>query len=857
MKVNETIAQIFANLQQGEIGPVALDLLLPDGKPHSFENTLWDYKRKAPTLAENPNKEDRELYTHEIHELIKDIVSFHNSYGGYLVFGVEDKGGDRVIGCDVELDLGDLSKRIRSQTGADIELFQATLPVDNCNLLLLLIPRRRSAIQPVKFGKAAPLHGKDRAYAKGSIYVRIQDECRPANASADDWQFLFSERKLSSNAPPEKVDNIPSNLPPRDPDMIEFVGREKELSELRSWVLDARNPTRLISGIGGLGKTSVAYKFSEELSATGAGDFDFIAWVSAKKSTFAALRGEMVKTTRHDFSTIEQLLRRLTIIVAGESSVSSDMDQDEYIEVLADALIYRPSFIVVDDLDSLPPEDQRECASILQEVAFRTVDRNYRASKILLTSRLDQSLSPTSVIKISGLELAEFTTLIRNLCRQFDLNEFRPGLVKEIHKSASGSPLFASAIVRLSSLGENPSEICKTWASKEGEDVREFAFKRELDRLTPISASILLAVVKLGEVSTEEILEVVEISRRSLLDRINELQSFHLLSKTENRQGDLVFSTSKELVSASGILRKRLGAKSQEVERRCAIIRKNQGNQTKEVGRRIREIVVHWDENQYDEALVKAKSLVARNPKNGDAWCALAKAHLKIKPQQFSAADKAATQAVSFSCDRPELFDVYVMAKQGVEDWQGLKSYAETKRFKATHKDPALDAYIVATGRLENLASARGNLPAASKYALETVKKISAKISSTRLEKPFFERIAKDKNRLAKQAIYHQRRSLQTGRDHLKLSDLGFQLIDLDVTIREVFEAICEGLRNWADAIKGASFADDAALDILSKNTEKLERLKIVLSRCSRDTGRDLLMIEKTQKHLGFVGASF
>jgi len=858
LKVEEILEQTFECIQQTEIGEKIVDLLLPNGEPHSFENDLWDYKRKPPYLGGKPDNSARDLHKLETHELIKDVVSFHNSFGGYLIFGVEDSGKDRLIGCDLELNLDDLGKRIKAQTGADVELYQKKLKLGSKGLLLLLVPRRRSFQSPVRFIKGAPELGNNKpAYQKNSVYIRKLNECRPANNTADDWAFLFSDRKISTSTATKSKDQIPSNIPPRDPDMVNFVGREPELCLLRSWILDQRNPIKLISGIGGLGKTSVAYHFCEELASTGAGEFDFIAWVSAKKSTFAALSGKMVKTTRHDFSTVDELLRGLITIVAGESSVEEGMDIDDYTDVLTDALTYRPCFIVVDDLDSLSPDEQRECATILQQIAFRTVDREHAGSRILLTSRLDQGLSPTAVIKIVGLEFEAFEEHIKNLCRQFGLSEFSSSLIKQIYQTASGSPLFASAIVRMTSLGENPKEVCSAWASKDGEDVREFAFKRELDRLSVGGASVLLAVVNLGEVSTDELLEVVEISKKILLDRINELQSFHLLAKSENRHGDLVLSTSKELLSSANILRKKLGQQSHEVERRCAVIRKNQGDQTREIGRKIREIVGFFDERLPEEALIVAKSLAKRNPKNGDVWCILARAYLFVKPEQYAKADEAASKAFEFSCSRPELFEYTVLSKRGIEDWQGLKQYAENKRFKSKKHDPALDAYLVAVSRLSHLASERGSYLDAANHAMDGVKRISEKIQGSYLEPTLFEKLMRDQNRLAGDAIRCRQKSIQRPRDNLSVSDLGFELINLNVQTREVVLAICDGLRSWSNAVKSSSVIDEAELDILANNSSRLERLKGLLSSCSRDVQQELQVVDQIQKQLGFVGAAF
>lgn len=845
-------------MRDTDLGVGVVSALFPNETPLSFETELWDFKRKPPILGANSGEIDREAHKLEIHELIKDIVSFHNSYGGYIVFGVEDGGQNRILGCDHTLDLGDISKRIKSHTGKDIELFQNTLLVGGRAVLLLLVPRRRRADEPVKFSKTGPSTSKKKpAYQKGSVYIRKMDECRPAENSPEDWAFLFSDRVISVAPSALVKDSVPSNLPPRDPDMVRFVGREKELSTLRTWILDRRSPVKLISGIGGLGKTSVAYHFCEELASSGAGEFDYIAWVSAKKTTYAALRGEMVKTTRHDFSTVQELLQRLILILAGQSSTEEDADEEECADILVDALTYRPSFIVVDDLDSLSPDEQRKCATVLQEIGFRTVDRDHAGSKFLMTSRLDQGLSPTSVVKISGLDADSFGLHVDNLCDQFGLQTFQARLLKQIYVASSGSPLFASAIVRMASLGEKPKEVCEAWSSRDGEDVREFAFKRELDRLSIGSATVLFAVVKLGEVSSDELLEAIEISRKSLFDHINELQSFHLLGKKENAQGDFVLSTSKELIASAGILKKKLSQRAADIERRCAIIRKSEGDRTREVGRNIRRIIQCLDEGEPEKALLLASELSQRNPKNGDAWCILARTYLSVKPPMHQKAEDACSNALKHSCTRSELFEYVVEAKKGVGDWQGLKSYSDRKRFKSNMKDPGLDAYLCAVRNLVDLANQRGSHFEASRHALDGIRKIFDKIQNSYLEPTFFGALVHEQNRLAEQALKHCKMSVERPRDNLRLADLGFSLVEQKVQIREVIRAICDGLIAWSEEVKCKTVLDEAEAEIISNNIRKLGHLAGMLQTSNRDISDDLKLISRTQRQLGFVGASF
>ena len=128
--------------------------LFPSGKPHQFESELWDYKKEIPLLPDSPDDSQRKLHKAELGSIIKDIVAFHNSYGGYIAFGVTDKGKNRLIGCDGDFDCGDLNKRIQSYTAANIECLYKTVSLSQDGRTprvgLLLVPRRPAGATPVR-----------------------------------------------------------------------------------------------------------------------------------------------------------------------------------------------------------------------------------------------------------------------------------------------------------------------------------------------------------------------------------------------------------------------------------------------------------------------------------------------------------------------------------------------------------------------------------------------------------------------------------------------------------------------------------------------------------------------------------
>lgn len=860
MQVQEIKRELFSYVQNTEIGAKIVNLLMSEGDLPNFETELWDFKRKAPESPTKSSKEEKDSHTSEIFELMKDIVSFHNSYGGYIIFGVDDKGADRIVGCENSLDCGDLKQRIFAYTGRDIEIYFDRIGADKSDagksLGILLISRRRTGEAPVNFtrnAKQSP-QGKQ-AFSKDTVYVRIEDKCLPAHNDAKAWEFLFSERNLCTPFSKVRSYQTPANLPPRDPDMVKFVGREDELSDLRSWTLDQRTPVRLLTGIGGLGKTSIAYRFCEELIRTGAGEFDFVAWVTAKKETYAALQGKLVKTTRLDFSTIDELLIKLIGLIAGETYLDDDFDRDELVEKMVEVCSYSSSFIVVDDLDSLDPDDQKECATILQQIAFRTVDRDQAPSKFLITSRLDQGLSPTNVKPIKGLPIDPFKEHVKNLCAQFRIEGLNAREIKNIYAVSAGSPLFASSIVRLKYLGETVKDACERWKDQDGEDVRDAAFRRELERLSMQSARLLLAVINLGRTSLVELESVTGLSRRRIRDTIGELQSFHLISQSEEGGGDATLSASKELIASGDILRRHIGAQARDIERQCAKIRKSEGEQVREIGIGISNIVRLWRDKSFDEALIFAKNLQANFPSNPDVSCVLAGAYLKVSPKNFGEAERFAVIADNLGCKRSELFDFFVQAKEGIEDWLGLLGYTERKALQSSsHADPVLDAYMRAARKLIVQSSEKKDYGRASEYAYSAIDRIHTKISRRALKEDYFRRLVREQSWFSRECLRLSMEHNHRLGDKLSVADMGFRIFFMNVHTSNVIKSICRSLTDWLVDVESRSVVDVEVFGILASNISKLERVKGVLQSLENSVQNDIKVIEGTISDLSYRG---
>ncbi len=98
------LAQMISN---GIVDSNVLSELLVDGIPVSEEAVLWDYKRELPLLLD---KESNKKDEHKFCEVMKDCVAFYNTFGGYLVVGVEDKT-KRIVGFPGGFDAAQLNQK--------------------------------------------------------------------------------------------------------------------------------------------------------------------------------------------------------------------------------------------------------------------------------------------------------------------------------------------------------------------------------------------------------------------------------------------------------------------------------------------------------------------------------------------------------------------------------------------------------------------------------------------------------------------------------------------------------------------------------------------------------------------------
>ena len=91
--------ELLTLVNEGSLDQSVLDIVLPHGVPREYETALWDYKRKLPNTLGKPVDGADEPSEVQICELVKDVVSFYNSFGGYIVAGVGEFNNEPIYGC--------------------------------------------------------------------------------------------------------------------------------------------------------------------------------------------------------------------------------------------------------------------------------------------------------------------------------------------------------------------------------------------------------------------------------------------------------------------------------------------------------------------------------------------------------------------------------------------------------------------------------------------------------------------------------------------------------------------------------------------------------------------------------------
>ena len=525
-------------LGNGTISVDVIQMLIKDnGQMVPTECTLWDYKLTFDDTKKGWAK------------TLKSIVSFYNTYGGYIIYGINETEKDTTfvpVGITPKLiDQQKLSGHFDKYFGQRIELVYKEIEFiihgESQLFGLLYIPKRPTD----KVSLSSILDASDE---KGKLilsrfvqYFRASDECKQVT-STEDFEFISSDRDYNPSIKDinKRRRVIDHNLPDKSFICSEFIGRFTILEELWAWLSDEFQYAKVLAADGGKGKTSIAYEFCQLLIRSRLAPIEQVVWLTAKKKQFKAFYNEYLDTPETHYADLYTLLEQICLKTGSLSEELDDCSIQQLTRIAKKNLESYPSFIVIDDVDSNDPSEQKR----ILETA-RIISNSQ--SRVLITTRINNIYSIDSSITIAGMQGQEYIELVETMSDRFKTAKLNHKNIRKLERISEGSPLFTESILRLLKRGSSVEAALCEWENKSGEAAREAALRKEVDELSLEATKILITVSSVGSCSKTELHQLTDMENSEIEDALIELDQLFLLNSIPFIESEPRFESSSTI----------------------------------------------------------------------------------------------------------------------------------------------------------------------------------------------------------------------------------------------------------------------------------------------------------------------
>ncbi|MFQ2602205.1 ATP-binding protein [Aeromonas caviae] len=517
---------------------VLRNFISSDGAILPLESILWDYKLVFDSSTNGYKK------------TLKSIVSLYNTHGGYIIYGIKEIKKDTIfqaVGITAEqLDQQKLKGQFDKFFGKRISLTYQEIPltINNSEKLfgLLHVPKRKLKDHSLAPMSDAQDENNKYIFEKNAIYYRTEDECKKV-VSTDDFKFISSKRDFGNHSNERALPKIfiENNLPDRSFICPVFVGRFKILEELWAWLADELQHSKVLAADGGKGKTSIAYEFCQLLITTKVDGIEQIIWLTAKRKQFKAIFDQYIDTPETHFNNMETLLIEICLRTGSLEHELEDLSVLQLTKLAKGNLINYPSFIVIDDVDSNSPDEQKRILEVARNISSEK-------SKVLLTTRVNSIYSIDSSISVPGMFGDEYKVLVHTLCERFNLSHLNEKNINKLEKASEGSPLFTESILRLFKQGSSIENAIDEWGEKSGEAVREAALKKEVSELSIDAKKVLVTVCTVGSCSKTELHQLTDIEYSSIGNALQELDLLFLVNSIPFIESEPRYEASSSII---------------------------------------------------------------------------------------------------------------------------------------------------------------------------------------------------------------------------------------------------------------------------------------------------------------------
>lgn len=294
---------------------------------------------------------------------------------------------------------------------------------------------------------------------------------------------------ITINSSSKRVIVLPSAAPYRTESLI---GRIAYLEKIIYSLEHQRQHVITLTGIGGVGKSSLAYYVCKKLQINSS--FEYIIWISAKDSRLTTNGVEKIIPELKNLDDLfERILVRTNLMPKGEFA---DLSSKEKQESVNDYLSMAKFLIVIDNLETVEFTEQIE----------RFIENIPSPSKVLITTRKADIVGEMR-ININKMDKDEAIKLLREEAKIFEAKELQNATDTQLFSLIDKFgyiPLALSFLVSLSVEGFSLGAIVKKISNIEEAGIIDFCFKEVYEKLSELSKKIFLSLIVLSHEDRSE-----------------------------------------------------------------------------------------------------------------------------------------------------------------------------------------------------------------------------------------------------------------------------------------------------------------------------------------------------------------
>lgn len=270
---------------------------------HVQETYILDYKETIPSRFSDPYGSG----------IVRLVLSFHNSFGGLIVFGVKDRVLN-IEGISEPFDVGNLNRVLTEFANVNFECVSKMYTIGtedgDKSIVGLLVPRR-GITAPAKLCKPLGI------YPAGKLWVRDRHEV--IEAGIRHLATLFSDRtSLPEDTESENTFPVHRSFPPSPATVKQFINRGDLLTTLWTWFVLVDQPRLYLHGPGGSGKSTLAFEFALLLAEYGhvvrdrnGNRLDYVVYISGKETALNPFTGEQQTFALRQFRNAQEQYAQL------------------------------------------------------------------------------------------------------------------------------------------------------------------------------------------------------------------------------------------------------------------------------------------------------------------------------------------------------------------------------------------------------------------------------------------------------------------------------------------------------------------------------------------------------------------